>query len=222
MWQTSFFVFHLHLGRFGNRFLVTWLLWNRLIPVAELGCVLYSGSTQSSYASSSTEKCFSCVKWWFQEERWSSGVPFQIPFTSLLHDHVAPLWPQEEWHQNFLTLNEGTWVLFIPAWNIALISGVFLLILLFSIGLNQRLSAWLVIPPWPRLFTLCLFVARWLLYLFSTAITLVTALKNWLLVFHLQCLGHVPHGRHHLPTTIEWNSPMQELIGSVMVSSLLG
>ena len=51
--------------------------------------------------------------------------------------------------------------------------------------------------------------------------TLVTALKNWLPVFHLQWLGHVPHGRHHLPTTIVWNSPMQELIGSVMVSSLL-
>ena len=32
-------------------------------------------------------------------------------------------------------------VLFTPAWNIALISGVLLLILLFSIGLNQRLSA---------------------------------------------------------------------------------
>ena len=31
----------------------------------------------------------------------------------------------------------------------------------------------------------------------------------------------VPHGRHHLSTTILWNSPMQELIGSVMVSSLL-
>ena len=32
-------------------------------------------------------------------------------------------------------------VLFIPAWNIALISGVLPLIFLFSIGLNQRLSA---------------------------------------------------------------------------------
>ena len=50
---------------------------------------------------------------------------------------------------------------------------------------------------------------------------LVTALMNWLSVFHLQWLGHVPHGRHHLPTVIVWNSPMQELIGSVMVSSLL-
>ena len=44
---------------------------------------------------------------------------------------------------------------------------------------------------------------------------------NWLPAFHLQWLGHVPHGRHHLPTTIVWNSPMQELIGSVMVSSFL-
>ena len=111
-------------------------------------------------------------------------------------------------------------VLFVPAWNIALISGVLPLILLFSIGLNQRLSAWLATPSWPRLLTLCLFAARWLLYLFSTAITLVTALMNWPPVFHLQWLGHVPHGRHHLPTTIVWNSPMQELIGLVMVSSL--
>ena len=34
-------------------------------------------------------------------------------------------------------------------------------------------------------------------------------------------LGHDPHVRQHLPTTIVWNSPMRELIGSVMVSSLL-
>ena len=32
-------------------------------------------------------------------------------------------------------------VLFVPAWNIALISGVLPLILFFSTGLNQRLSA---------------------------------------------------------------------------------
>ena len=44
---------------------------------------------------------------------------------------------------------------------------------------------------------------------------------NWLPVFHLQWLGHVPHVRQHLPTTIVWNSPMRELIGSVMVSSPL-
>ena len=68
---------------------------------------------------------------------------------------------------------------------------------------------------------LCLFAARWLHFLFSTAITLVTALMNWLPVFHLQWLGHVPHVRQHLPTTIVWNSPMRELIGSVMVSSPL-
>ena len=43
----------------------------------------------------------------------------------------------------------------------------------------------------------------------------------WLPVFHLQWLGHVPHVRQHLPTTIVWNSPMRELIGSVMVSSPL-
>ena len=57
--------------------------------------------------------------------------------------------------------------------------------------------------------------------LFSTAITLVTVLMNWPPVFHLQCLRHVPHVRQHLPTTIVWNSPMREFIGSVMVSSLL-
>ena len=57
--------------------------------------------------------------------------------------------------------------------------------------------------------------------LFYTAITLVTALKNWLPVFHLQWLSHVPHSRHRLPTTIVWNSPMQELIGPVIVSSLV-
>ena len=112
-------------------------------------------------------------------------------------------------------------VLFVPAWNIALISGVLPLILLFLIGLNHRRSAWLVIPPWPRLLTLCLFGARWLHYLSSTAITLVTALMNWPPVFHLQWLSHIPHVRQHLPTTIVWNSPMRELIGSVMVSSLL-
>ena len=95
------------------------------------------------------------------------------------------------------------------------------LILLLLIGLNQRLSAWLVIPPWPRLLTLCLFGARWLHSLFSTAITLVTVLMNWPPVFHLQWLGHVPHVRQHLPTTIVWNSPMRELIDSVMVSPLL-
>ena len=44
---------------------------------------------------------------------------------------------------------------------------------------------------------------------------------NWLPVFHLQWLGHVPHVRQHLPTTIVWNSPTRELIGSVMVSSPL-
>ena len=94
-------------------------------------------------------------------------------------------------------------------------------ILLFLIGLNQRLSAWSVIPPWPRLLTLYLFGAKWLHYLSFIAITLVTALMNWPPVFHLQWLGHVPHVRQHLLTIIMWNSPMRELIGSVMVSSLL-
>ena len=32
---------------------------------------------------------------------------------------------------------------------------------------------------------------------------------------------YIPHSRQHLTTTIVWNSPMRELIGSVMVSSLL-
>ena len=56
---------------------------------------------------------------------------------------------------------------------------------------------------------------------FHTAIILVNALMNWPPVFHLQWLGHVPHVRQHLPTTIVWNYPMQQLIGSVMVSSPL-
>ena len=88
-------------------------------------------------------------------------------------------------------------------------------------GDMTRLSAWLVIPPWPRLLTLCLFAARWLLYLFSTDITSLTALMNWPPVFHLQRLSHVPHSRQHLPTNTVWNSPMWELISSVMVTSLL-
>ena len=78
-----------------------------------------------------------------------------------------------------------------------------------------------MIPPWLRLLPLCLFSARWLLYLFSISVILITALMNWPPVFHLQWLNHVPHGRHHFSTTIVWNSPMQELIGSVMVSSPL-
>ena len=57
--------------------------------------------------------------------------------------------------------------------------------------------------------------------IFSTTVTFVTAMMNWLLVFHLQWLSHIPHGRHHLPTIIVWNSQIQELICSVMVSSLL-
>ena len=40
---------------------------------------------------------------------------------------------------------------------------------------------------------------------------------KWLLVFHLQWLSHIRHVRCHLPTTIVWNFPMQELIGSVML-----
>ena len=50
---------------------------------------------------------------------------------------------------------------------------------------------------------------------------MVTALINWPPVFHFQWLGHIPHVRQHLPKTIVWNSPMRELIGSVMVSSPL-
>ena len=59
------------------------------------------------------------------------------------------------------------------------------------------------------------------LSLFYRYFTLVTVLMNWPPVLHLQWLGHVPHVRQHLPTTIVWNSPMRELIGSVMASSLL-
>ena len=76
-------------------------------------------------------------------------------------------------------------------------------------------------PPWPRFLTLYLFATRLLLYLFSIAITLVTALMTWLPVFHLQWLGHIPQVRYHLPTSIGWNSPIKELIGPVLISSLL-
>ena len=44
-------------------------------------------------------------------------------------------------------------VLFVPAWNIALISVVLHIILLFLIRLNQRLFSWLMFPPWSRLLT---------------------------------------------------------------------
>ena len=90
----------------------------------------------------------------------------------------------------FYSVSHCILALFVSAWNIALTTGLLPLILLFSIGLNQGLSAWLVVPPWPRLLTHYLFPARFLLYLFSTAITLVTALMNWLPVFHLQWLSH--------------------------------
>ena len=40
---------------------------------------------------------------------------------------------------------------------------------------------------------------------------------KWLPVFHLQWLGHIQHVRCHLPTTIVWNFPMQELISSLML-----
>ena len=66
-----------------------------------------------------------------------------------------------------------------------------------------------------------LFAARLLLYLFSLTNTFVIALANWLPVCHLQWFGHITHVRHHLHTIIVWNSPMQELINSVMVFSLL-
>ena len=63
--------------------------------------------------------------------------------------------------------------------------------------------------------TIPLMVA-YILFLF-----LFIPLMNWPPVFHLQWLGHVPHVRKHVPTTYVWNSLMWELIGSVMVSSLL-
>ena len=68
--------------------------------------------------------------------------------------------------------------------------------------------------------TIPLMVA-YILFLFLFISLFLSALMNWPPVFHLQWLGHVPHVRKHLPTTIVWNSLMRELIGSVMVSSLL-
>ena len=58
-------------------------------------------------------------------------------------------------------------------------------------------------------------------FFFLTAITLITALMNWLPVFHLRLLDHIPYVGHHLPTIIVCNSPMQEFVSSVMVSSPL-
>ena len=57
--------------------------------------------------------------------------------------------PQKNWGFSFgvnnilmlLNYSNCILVLFVPAWNIALISGVLPLIFLFLIGLNQRLSA---------------------------------------------------------------------------------
>ena len=56
--------------------------------------------------------------------------------------------PQNNWGFSFgvnnililLSYSNCILVLFVPTWNIALISGVLPLMLLFLIGLNQRLS----------------------------------------------------------------------------------
>ena len=83
--------------------------------------------------------------------------------------------------------------------NIALIYRVLPFLLLFLIGLNQKLSAWLLNP------LLFLLLLLWSLFL------------KWLPVFHLQWLGHIQHVRWHLPTTSVWNFPMQELIGLLIL-----
>ena len=53
-----------------------------------------------------------------------------------------------------------------------------------------------MIAPGPRLLTLSLSSPQGGFSIFSTAITLLTALMNWSPVFHLQWLVHIPHGRH--------------------------
>ena len=63
--------------------------------------------------------------------------------------------PQKNWGFSFVVNNilmllnysNCILVLFVPAWNIALISGVLPLILLFLIGLNQRLSLTSTLDP---------------------------------------------------------------------------
>ena len=75
----------------------------------------------------------------------------QISSSLSWRDHIVKLLsqPQKNWGFSFVVNNilillnysNCILVLFVPAWNIALISGVLPLILLFLIGLNQRLSA---------------------------------------------------------------------------------
>ena len=109
----------------------------------------------------------------------------------------------------------------IPAWNIAFISGVLLLLLLFLIELNQRLSAWLVNPPWLQLLTLNPFALRLLLFLFFYHCYFGHCSDEPSACFHLQWLGHIPSTKHLLSIIIVWNFPVQEQISSVTVSSPL-
>ena len=78
-------------------------------------------------------------------------LDLQYPLASLGGTILSKLLsqPQKNWGFSFgvnnilmlLNYSNCTLVLFVPAWNIALISGVLPHILLFLIGLNQRLSA---------------------------------------------------------------------------------
>ena len=101
---------------------------------------------------------------------------------------------------------------FVPAWNIAFIFGVLPLSLLFLIGLNQRLSTSLVIPP-----SLCF----WTLYLFAAR--LLRSLLSYRCYF-----GHCSDGLaasiispKTQPRSTHQASFAHRIIGSVMVSSLL-
>ena len=94
--------------------------------------------------------------------------------------------------------------------NIGLIARVLLLLPSLPNGVESKAVCLIAKPS----FTSAL---NPLSLLFFIAITLVTVLMKWLPIFHLQRLGHIQHVRCHLPTTIVWNFPMQELIGSVML-----
>ena len=71
----------------------------------------------------------------------------QIPSSFCWRDHIVQIAKSASFSFGvnsiliLLSYSNCILVLFVPAWNVALISGVLPLILLFSIGLNQRLSA---------------------------------------------------------------------------------
>ena len=115
-----------------------------------------------------------------------------------------------------------TLALFVPAWNIALRSGVLSLLLFFLTRWNQRLSAWLTISPpldldsWPSIASLqgCFAIHFYHNYFGHCPDELAACIPPRMAQPRSTC-------QYHLHTIIVWNFLMQELIGSVMVSSPL-